>query len=307
MVAVATGRIAWKLTRDEEGYRHYDLTTRVVTNNTLDGPFQVMNAAGLPTVGSPWSFGNDFDAWSYCWPTMEVTPDIEEEPNYYWKVTQRFSNKPFARCQDQQIENPLMEPPRISGTFVKRTKMIEADRNDKAIKSSSHEVIHGIEKDASTPTVTIEINLGTIDLDNLTAIIDTVNDATLWGFPKRCIKLSNLTWVRNVYGVCGYYYTLRFDFDIDTETFDEKKVLDRGLKKFDTARWGNVGTGDAAREDPEKFIMIRDKNGEKVTEPMLLDGYGNVLTDIDNPVYIPTVEKYDEANFLGFGIPSEIM
>lgn len=304
MVAIALGRLTWKGGRDDEGYRFYDLTSRVLTNNVDDGPYQVMQAVGLPEVGSPWSFGNDFDPWSYCWPTMEVNPDVEDEPNKWWTVIQRFSNKPFNRCQDTQIENPLAEPPRISGTFVKRSKLVDTDRHGKAIKSSSHEVIQGLEKDASVPAVTIEINVGSLELDDLSSIIDHVNDEELWGFDPRCVKLSNLTWSRNVYGVCGFYYTIKFDFDINPDTFDEKKVMDRGFKKFDLLRWAGVGTGDAARDDPEKFVMIRDKNGEKVTEPMLLDGYGNVLTDVTNPVYLPTIEFYDEVNFLEYGIPS---
>lgn len=307
MVAIAQGRLTWQMTRDEEGHRYYDLISRVATNSVDDGPYMVMMAAGLPAVGAPWSFGGDFDPWAYCWPTMEVTPIVEDEPNKWWLVQQRFSTKPHSRCQDVQIENPLMEPPRLSGSFVKRTKLVRSDRFSLVIHSSSLEPIQGIEKDVSSPSVTVEINQATFVLADLCPIIDTLNDAELWGFDPRCVKLSNLTWSRNVYGVCGYYYTLRFDFDIKEDGWDETKVLDRGFKKFDTRRHPNVGTGDPERRNPANFVLIRDKNGEKVTEPLLLDGFGNVLTDIDNPVYIPKVELYDETNFLEFGIPSTLV
>ena len=57
MSATCLGRIDWSMDRDKEGHREYKLTTRVKTTAVTDGPYTVMNAAGLPSVGSVWAFG----------------------------------------------------------------------------------------------------------------------------------------------------------------------------------------------------------------------------------------------------------
>lgn len=308
MSATVLGRYGWSATRDEEGHRTYQLVNLVYTSATTEGPYAAMNATGLVTPGTAWSIGTDADAYALCWPNLEARPhQVEDEPNVWWLVEQTFSTKPFKRCQDTAIESPLSEPAKISGSFVKKSKVVETDRNDDLIKSSSHELVLGITKDSSTPSVVIEYNISSLDLDDLCAIIDTVNDATLWGFDPRCVKLSNIVWSRNVYGTCSYYYTRRFEFDIDPETFDEKKVVDRGFKHFDIKRYPDAtGTGDARRDDPNNFIVNRDVNGIELPEQLYLNGFGDILDDIHNPVYLPTIELYDETNFLLYGIPSSL-
>ena len=304
MTAVNRGRINWSSNRDEDGHRSYQLTSRVVTTSALDGPAAVMMASGLPAIGSSWSFGSDYDSWAYCWPTMEVVAVQENEPNRSWDVTQTFSTRPLTRCQDQTIDNPLLEPPKISGSFRRGSKLIEVDIYDQPIQSSSHELIVGISKDDSKPTVIIEQNLSTLDLDNMSEYIDTLNDAELWDLPVRCVKLSNIIWNRLMFGLCDFYYTRRLEFDIDKNTFDEVGIIDKGFKKFDTRRAADTGVN---RADPDNYVMIRDKNGERIAEPRYLDGTGDPLDDPTTPVLInggDPVEKYDENNLLLLGIPS---
>ena len=313
MSATSYGRRSWGGSRDEEGHREFTLLTLVVTDDPLDGPSVVMNnTPGLPTPGSIWNFGNDLDMWAFCYPTMKVTIHQEKEgdPNRHWKVEQKFSTRPLKRCQDETIEDPLMEPDKISGGFIKYTLEADKDRNGDLITSSSHEEFKGpqVEFDANRPTVKIEQNVSDLGLATFSQMMDHVNDAALWGLPARCIKLSNATWSRNLYGTCNFYYTRAFEFNVMYETFD-RYILDKGTKclygywepSANPPLWV-TGTG-ANKNNPQHFIRFKDSHDNIAR--VILDGNGNPATSEATAGSI-LVEYYKEANFLTLGIPTSL-
>ena len=295
MSAKLLGRIKWSLSRDNDGHRTYQLTMLVETSDPSDGPAIVMNTPGLPLPGAPWIYGNDNDPWAFCYPELTVEPVVDKEPNKYWTTQHTFSTKPIWNCGNESPENPLLEPQKVSGSFVEYTYQTVKDRNGKLIKSSSHEIITGIEKDDARPTVQIEQNVATLDLGTIAQMVQTVNDAPLWGLPARTIKLSRASWSRQYYGQCFVYYTRSFEFDIKYDTWDRKDIVDAGFKVY-------KGTG--SRSDPANFVVHKDENGENTPEKILLDGNGDPLTDPSNPVFLDPVELYDESNFLLLGIPT---
>jgi len=299
MSVTAVRRKKWSGGRDREGYREYKITWRVVTNDPLDGPLVAMAAPGLASIGSPWSVGNDYDPWVFCTPELIVRPVVDNEPNQTWDVEQTFSNRPGKRCQDNQIDDPLAEPPNISGSFLRYTLPAERDRNGKAILSSSHELITGLERDASRPTVIIEQNVLSIGLEVFTQMIDTLNDAPLWGLAARRIKMGLPTWSRKLYGTCSFYYTRKFEFEIRFEGWDEAGVVDKGFKVFDD----NVTDNPTNRANPENYVLYKDSKDENTPKPILLDGDGSALTDPLNPIFLDPIEIYSESNFLAIGIP----
>lgn len=310
MSAVSLGPINWSLQRDDDGHREYSIEHRVETTSISDGPAIVTWATGLPVVGSYWAFGNDVDVWAYCYPTMSVTPEFGVEPGKFWIVRQKFSTKPFKRCQDQSIEDPLLEPAKISGGFSVRSKLFHTDKDGALIKTSSHEMV-SLEKDIGDPTVSIDINTASIDLPTFVAAIHKLNDATLWGMAARKIKLTNASWTRNVYGVCSYYYTQHFEFEVRDDGWDESEVADAGFRclrgKWSTADppvWAQDAGVD--QTDPSHFIVAKDPNDEQYSEKILLNGSGGRLVGTATPVFIPTVQLYGETNFLTLGIPSSL-
>lgn len=293
--------IDWSMSRDEEGHRTYKIKWQVETDNWQDGPATVLNAAGLPLIGTSWNFGNDLDSWAYCTPEATVKKHRgykEGDRVYFWEVVQNFTTKPRDRCQNQSIDNPLQEPMKIGGSFAKYVKEALQDRNGKHILSSSHEQITGLEKDANRPSVWVEQNTLVLDLGIIAQMVDTVNDSSLWGLPARTIKLSQITWERKLYGTCNFYFTRRFEFDVNFNTFDLSDVADRGFKEYT----GSGGTG-----NPVNFKVIKDENDENLPSPTMLDGNGSVNTDpVNNPVFLPTIQLYGQSNFLGLGIPTYI-
>lgn len=303
MSAKLLGRTNWSLQWDEKGHRTYDLEWLVETSSPEDGPRTVFNCPDLPQVGDMWIYGSDYDPWAFCSHEADCTPVVSKEPNCLWIVNQKFSTIPKTRCQDESIKDPLEEPDRIRGSFVRYTKTGRFDKDGKPIKSSSHEFLVGPETefDHNRPSVDIEKTLLQLPLSTFAAMIDTVNDSPLWGLPKRCVKLSNASWQRLLYGTCSYYYTVAYNFDIDYNTWD-REVGDIGRRVLN----GVDGVNGVDKSKPEHFIVAKDVQDE-IVENVILDGNGNQWkgenADPGGAGKIK-VEFYKESNFLSLGIPT---
>lgn len=219
---LSPGQTEWAMARDSEGHREYVIKFQIIAN-PADGPAVVLNTPGLPLPGSPWQFDNDFDPWAYCLPTMRLTPRLTKEPNTTWDAEFTFSTKPpdKQRCQDDKIEDPLLEPAKISGTFTKDKEEIYFDRFNKPVTSSSHEQFRGpqIEFDVSSPQINIEQNLPSFTQAAVLPYLmrDTVNHIPMWGFPRRSIRLSNASWERKYHGRCYKYFTRKLEFEVRME------------------------------------------------------------------------------------------
>jgi hypothetical protein len=324
ILTVVGGHTEVSLSRDHDGYREYKITHLV----RAAGPASALVAPGLPVVGSMWQLpSGDFDSWVWCYPDARVTLHKHEEgePHSIYCVEQTFGNKQSRRCQDTPIENPLMEPMKVSGSFVRYTEGASHDRYGVELSYSNGEMIQGpqIEFDKSRPTVRVEQNIANLGLEDWAPMIDTVNDDTLWGIPARCIKFSQPSWERKVWGSCAFYFTRIFDFEVrygswvyidgeltwvpgfDRAIPDEGTVVLKGDwdRTVDPAVWvPDAGTDQYNYQDYMPFFD--SKSGNPVHAR--LDGYGNPANDDDRPPHTFVVEKYDESNFLLFGIPTNL-
>jgi hypothetical protein len=296
------GRIDWRREDTSEGHRKYTITWLCTTTSATDGPQTAAGAGGLAAIGAAWAYGGDSDAWATCTPELRARPTITNEPGLWWVVEQVFATPGHPdlnreRCQDDAVENPLLEPDRISGSFVKYTKEATEDRHGDKIKSSSHEMFRGaaVEFDENRPTVSIGKNVGTLPIATFSGMVDTVNSGAMWGVGARHVKLSGVSWERLMYGSCNFYYDITYDFDIrDDDLGFDRKIIDEGTK---------VLTPGGDKTKPEDFMVYKDVNGENTR--VLLDGNGEPLKDGANPFEIE-IEYYDESNFLSLGIPASL-
>ena len=331
MAATLRNRIDWGASKDSEGHRTYTIDWLVVTD-IGDGPQTAANAPGLPLIGASWSYGTDNDIWAFCYPDMnvQVYKQPRNEPTLFWKISQKFSTKLLNKCCQENVEDPLLQPQSIGGSFAKYTVEASTDRNDKPILSSSFEQFRGslVEFDANRPVVNIGQNVSSLGLDSFSEMVDTVNDDVLWGLAARKIKLSNVTWERKFYGYCGVYYTRKLDFDIDFKTFD-RSLIDEGTKclngHWDTEASGTSGCEDSAwildnicgvapnPLNPQHFTQYKDRNDEN--SRCILNGYGlpatstattTTGTGTGGAAGIKEVEYYPESNFLTLGIPTSL-
>ncbi len=285
MTTTIRGVKEWSMSRDDEGHREYKMQTLVQSTSASDGPAYAITTPGLPLVGSPWILGNDVDLWAWCRWSTEVTPVITGEPNYFWLVEQTFSTKPLPRDQqrpnDTPIENPLMEPPKISGSYIKVSEEATHDRFGYPIVSSSWEMLRGpqVEFDVTRSTVKIEQNFATLNFLLNEAYLNCVNDSPLWLQPARCIKLSGISWERKFHGQGLMYYSRTLDFEINRNGWD-RTLLDEGTKVLHghwdktTGAWvlDNINGEAPNPANPTHFIRFKDKNGENTS--VVLNGRG---------------------------------
>lgn len=318
---IISGPRTWEGKRDNEGHREWKISHIVACDSLLEGPASALQTPGLPSPGSQWNFGVDIDIWATCKLDADVRPYKDDGKGIsHFLVTQTFSTKPDGkRCKDQQIEDPLLQPPKVSGGSNRATEEATHDRFGEPILNSAFEQIRGpqVEFDRSKHTVNIEMNVPNLLIEFVSLFVDTVNANTLWGCAPRTIKLSQWDWEKKYYGTCYAYYTWKFMFEIDSRGFD-RDILDEGNKVIrgdwdrdpESPRYTDwLPASSADFDNPLDYIRFKDWNGENCR--VILDGTGRpVDTGTGTGTVGATtpgsihVEKYNELDFLLLGIPT---
>lgn len=297
------GPLTWKLTRDEDGHRDYEIVHLVRMSSPGDGPYQALSVAALPQPGDTWAYGGDADPWATCILDAEVTVFQEKEgdPTKYYRIKQTFSTRPTKRrCLENEFTNPLLEPQKKSGGSVKYTEEATHDRHGDPILSSSHEMLRGPQNewDASRLRVRIEQNVADLELDLVAQMLDTVNEDTLWGFPARTIKLSQFDYEEKYYGSCNKYYTRIFEFDIIYKRQEgvSSLVTGTGTYDLDPVLTGDTYTWDRylldegtkvlkGRWSTETLPGATSPGGWELLPIVSLFGVPILMPDEDNPTH----------------------
>ncbi len=317
------GAIEWGGSGDEQGNRDYYIEWLVQTTNPLDGPFVVRQTPGLPLIGSIWQFGRDSDPEAFCKADWSIEPVTTNEPGDFWKVRQNYTTKPYtSEDTNNPLQHPLLAPPKLSGSFIKYVKEIGFDRYGNILKNSAHEPFRGkmVEFDYNRPQVIIEKNYSYLNLPLYAALVDTLDGIGLWGLPPRCIKLSNVSWSKAFYAQIQVFYPIRFEFDIDFNTFDRYlpnigtaclagwspgTIEQTPVNPFDSAGVTPNGQTVFTYQDPTYFEVYKTKAGENKT--IALDSFGKPKTSGDiyagNPVDFFKLEHYADANYTLLDIP----
>lgn len=294
---IISGPRTMSLNRDDLGHRNYQVTFLVESDDNLDGPTTVLVTPGLPLIGDQWLLGNDNDTWAYCHPDAQVKIHEEQEGDRarIWAASYIFSTRPMKRCWDVPIEDPLLEPPRVSGRPNKYTEEATHDRFGIPILTSSLELIRGplVEFDGNRLSIQIEQNVGTALQGYVLPSImtDCVNSAPIWGLPRRCVKLSAAPWERVFQGRCSPYYRRTLEFDVHVlrdnagriigSGFD-RDLIDEGTKALH-GKWasgayvlqeipGYSGDPNPDPNIPGHFIQYKDQRGENTY--VILNGFG---------------------------------
>lgn len=301
---------------DESGHRTYRITFLVHSDSKFDGPALVMQTPGLPVPGSIWAFGNDLDVYAWCRPGMRVrrAPTVRSTgPVPDWHVERTFSTRPAAPmggtssgrpggsgpgkggnrqgCHDGRVEDPLLEPQGVSGSFLRRPDEWGYDVNGDPILTSSYEEFPAdkLGFEVVNPTVSVEQNVPALELALCTSMLNTLNNTSLWGLPARTWRLSEFDWERKYHGQCYPYYVRKFKFEanyhviVNPFTGDpellpswDKTLPDQGNKvlrgKWDRTADRYVVDSDADPLAPKDFSRYQDKDGNVTT--VILNGAG---------------------------------
>ena len=306
MAATVIDVHSWTASRGKDANRTYSVTWLVEATAQFDGPGRGLGAAGLPPIGSPWVYGNSTDTWATCRWTTKCRPHNNQQGTNgnFWLVDQVFTNKSEKREKTAPTDNPLNEPPTISGGYnqISQTKQVDKDNN--WITNSAFEPFTGdvLQRIIAQPTVTIGMNVATLPLSFIATSINRLNSTPMWGFAARQVRLVDAPWSREYVmtnngttAVAFVYYKVTYTFECNFDGWDVP-LLDEGLKVLKEG-------GDST--NPLHFIRATDLGGEKEDQKKLLDGSGSRLPDGDPLVFItPQIEA--EANFLALGIPTVI-
>lgn len=294
MTVSLLGMHSWSGARKETGHRTWKANWLCLSDDVNDGPSSVMACSGLPAIGAQWIYGNDNDPWAFCWPDWSIDAYVSDD-TLFWMVGQNFTTEPIYRCQTSTITDPLAEPLTLSGDFNTYTYNATQNYLGQPITSSSLEVIRGpeTERDGSRPTVEVGQNLSSLPLTSFASMMHLLNDSTLWGVAPRCVKFSRCHWERKLYGVCTFYYTVQYGFDIRYDGFDVV-AMDEGTRVLAP---GGTAT------NPKHFQAYKDNTGENAR--VILDGRGRAWNGTGSPGTV-NIQKYGQGNLLLLGIPTSL-
>lgn len=293
MAAHLIGEIKWSIQQSAEGYRDYTLKSLVQTDSDDDGPKSVLSCPDLHSFGEAWDFGGEEeDIFVYCSgeASAEQRLDGGEKTNF-WVVEQKFTNRPLT--QQTAFDNPLDQPPKISGTFSKFTKQTSVDKDGKFVCNSSYQP-YQIEREFSRPTINIELFLPALPLVAISGSTDYVNGVGIWGLAARTVKLSSTSWEKLYHQSVGFYYSVKYGFEVCGDTWDYKE-WDYGTKVL---KPGGTST------NPKDYRTYQDDDGNP--SATLLDGSGAALTAGGSPI-LKTFKVYPEADFVvALGVPDTL-
>lgn len=321
---------AWRVDSDNRGIVTYKALFIIQTDSTRDGPSLVSRAPGLPLVGAVWNYRGDVDPTVFCTSRFRCYPHpkLKEKPGKVWFVEKFFKTPDSTAgeedeeetCVDFQVDNPLLKPPRISGSFVSQLRKTAFDKDDNQILTSSKEEIL-LDIDTYYPTVRIEQNVPTMDLDQLTRAMYKLNEKPMWGLEAEEARLIRASWRKKYYGACFAYYNRVLEFDINFLKFREfrtdkgtRVLAGRWVNDASTGKWSwelytNFDGSDLDPNNPANYIQATDLDGNPIQE-LLLDGEGkprltndNVLVKVGENFHI---QLYAQFDFFNFGLPSSL-
>lgn len=295
MTAAAATRIKSSISWDPEQHRQYTSIWQVITDDNDDGPWTVIQAAGIPAYRSSYSFGNDTDPWAWC---HSISAELVENAatGRKWYVTTVHSTKPATRCADVRIENPLDEPLRVSGSFVQFTRAATKDNEDHAIVNTVDEpFVPPVEVDDSRKVLVLEKNTPTIDISQWTDYSDTVNSTGIWGLPVRTVKLNQWRFTVEYQGTCSPYISNSWEFHINLQTWDFS-ILNAGFRYLP-----------AGASAPD-YKTIADYTDNQRHQPTPLSSASAIVDLQGNPgaVHYRDFRIYREKNFTLLGLPSTL-
>lgn len=184
-------------------------------------------------------------------------------------------------------ENPLSRPVIVEFSFEKYTRSVREDLDGEAIQNKAGTPIDPpLEEELSIPIISISYNLATFDFDTVSDVQDCVNDDTWHGFDQWTVKVRGLTvkkmWENNV-----LFWAVNWTLAVKWDGWRPTKVLNMGYYEL-----GDDG-------EPK---IIRDKFGQPLPNPSLLDEDGKKLPTGEDPVYLEFAlhREIDFTTTIGF-------
>lgn len=271
-----------------ESVREYVVTYRIKTDTPADGPLTVANSLGF-TPTSFYQYVGEEDRGSFFDDVSNVRLEHRGDTLQTWLADIKFSTRARKKCSDTQIDDPLQEPPEISGGFAEYKKIVDKYDDGTAIVTSAGEPIQW-EETAAHNDLFISQNVASLNPASLSLYRGAINADAYLGANKFEWRIMDIKWAKAYRGSCTPYYKRSITLRHDPDTW-KREILDQGFMEID-------GAG--------KLVQITDEPGRPLTTPQLLDGAGKRLAKGLDPVFLPKKLTIKAAAFAPLGLPTSI-
>ena len=278
--------------------RTYTIHRRVECSSRYDGPYTIRSAILGGTSATPW---------------------LPRIGSHYFISATEFDNQSFLESVDYRIESASAWPDHATWVLTEKYGPYDAStfganpvewptiwwwgsqHYDKAASQTTwgNPICNSVGDpfkdpvmvDDSRPLLYAERNelVSTFDFTLPGTFKDALNSATWNGFATDTVKCKGIVPGKpqrdSNAGV--WYYTVNYEFEIAATEW-VVSVLDQGFAKFDTPGTSYPFTS--------KRVEIKDEKGQRVSEPQLLDGSGNLLTAGGSPFYFD-FHVYPETDY----------
>ena len=193
-------------------------------------------------------------------------------PGYY-RVTADYAG----------VIDPLEQDPEVEFDFASNNEPIEKDINGNPILNSADETFDPKpQKEIDDLVYRMTRNEANFDPYLARQYKGSINEDEFLGFPAKTCKITQYKAKRMKSGPY-YYWSVTYEVQIRAymlvdgklETW-KRRLLDQGFRE-------KIGENDD--DNKPKYELIKDKDGNPLSEPTLLDGFGKKLADAAAPVY----------------------
>ncbi len=287
MAVIDVRTIAAEGGTDTEGNRTYIVTAQVKTNDRGDASIIVIAGLGLDLT-SFYAFGNESDPGAF-FTSARAVPKKRKESLTVWTVTINYSSKAKDKVNVTQVDDPLDEPPQISGSFVEYLKIVEKDQANVIVANTVGDVFDPpVMDEDGRPTIVILKNFAECNLPLYGDYFGAVNLDPFFGLGVRTCRLAGITWGQKYRGSGVPYYPITMTFEIKKDTWD-LSILNRGYAELDGGVWK---------------VVADDKN-KAFNKQVNLDAAGKKIPP-GSPGYfiVPKFRIKDERPFSVLNIPT---
>lgn len=255
----------------------HTLTGRVTVNSLLDDGFLIGQSLLVPQLFSvhPWQPDARLKSRSI---------EKESKTKWTWLVTLNYSTEQDE--ENEESENPTDDPPQVSITTVKGTKIIEKDITGKAILNSlGFSPQNPLEIRQSTSVLRVIRNEDVLPERN--EWLDKINSEPFAGGDPGTVICSLLD-AERAYRNGTYYYKVTYEFEDDPDGW-QPSLLNQSLYVKDG---GNL-------------VRAKDADGRDLAEPVPITEAGVQIDadDLPDSAVFLDFEGYEEVDFNELELP----
>lgn len=281
MSVTAVNPIHSSLTITDDRERSYTVTYEVVTDDRLDGPKTVASAAGLPSPGAQYSYGNESDPDALCIGAAgEIQLRDVQQTRRVWTVPVLFATTGVSggsggdgQSGPQQIDGPWI----VSGDTSTRMVAKLSDLDDVPLTNSAGErFVPAPETPLTQGAVKLTRKTSSLNFLDWLTTVNAINSTAFWGQPAYTWKCAKWTWSVEWRGVSAH---VKNDVELLYDAAGWKlKPVDYGHRYIDPL--------DAFNADGSIKYKAIKQQGELSTEGQFLDGMGHLLAPGASPVLL---------------------